>query len=91
MNQEVDEVQQLLWVDPDSPPMIRNLGTMPPNLALREWVDNVMHTTHGKTTVRIPEKRHLNESLMERSKAKQASLEKIAEERASCIVCCGLT
>jgi hypothetical protein len=63
-------------------PTIRNLETVPPNFAPREWVDNVMHTTHGKTRVRIPEKGHLNERLMERGKAKRASLEKIAEGRA---------
>jgi hypothetical protein len=78
VNNEADEVQQLLWVDPDQPPTIHNLGPVPPNMSLREWVDGVMHKKHAKTTVRDPKNKHLNTALMERSKKKRASMERVA-------------
>jgi hypothetical protein len=81
VNQQADVVQQLLWVNP-GPPTIKNLGTVPPNMSLREWVDNEMHKSYGKTTVRSTKGKHLNKSLMQRSKLKRASMEKIAHARA---------
>jgi len=82
VNQLADELQQLLWVDPNKPPTIKSLGPVPPGMSLREWVDNEMHKSHGKATVRDPKKKHLNAALMERSKAKRANLESIAQARA---------
>ncbi|MGB9236842.1 MAG: hypothetical protein WCC04_20730 [Terriglobales bacterium] len=82
VNQQTDEMQQLLWVDPNSPPTIKNLGPIPPGMSLREWVDNEMHKNYGKTTVRNPKKEHLNTALMKRSEAKRASLDSIAQARA---------
>ncbi len=81
VNQQTDEMQQLLWVDPDSPPTIHNLGPAS-GMSLRQWVDNEMRKTHGKATVRDPKKKHLNAPLMARSKAKRASMESIAQTRA---------
>jgi hypothetical protein len=81
VNQQTDEMQQLLWVDP-GPPTIHNLGPAPAGMSLRVWVDNEMHKDNGKTTVRNPKKKHLNTALMARSKAKRASLESIATVRA---------
>jgi hypothetical protein len=37
-----DEVQQLLWVDPNAPPQIRNLGSAA-GLSLRHFVENQTH------------------------------------------------
>ena len=82
VNHLTDQVQQLLWVDPNSPPTIQNLGTVPPGMSLRAWVDGEMNKKNGKTTVRNPKKKQLNTALLERSKTKRASLESIAEARA---------
>jgi hypothetical protein len=80
VNQETDEMQQLLWVDP-GPPTIHNLGRVPKGMSLRNFVDDSMNKKSGKTTVRSP-KGKLNTALMARSKAKRASLASIAEVRA---------
>ena len=82
VNQLIDQVQQLLWVDPKSPPAIRDLGPVPPGMSLRVWVDNEMRKSTGKTTGRDPKKKHLNTALMKHNKAKRASLESIAKARA---------
>jgi hypothetical protein len=81
VNQSIDEMQQLLWVDPNSPPTIRDLGPVPPGMSLRVWVDNEVRKNTGKTTVRNPKKKYRNAALMKRNKAKRASLESIARAR----------
>jgi hypothetical protein len=80
VNQQTDELQQLLWVDPSKAPQIVNLGPAS-GASLREWVDNYMVESAGKTTVRA--NRHaLNEELMAHCKAKRASLDAISQARA---------
>jgi hypothetical protein len=80
VNHETDEVQQLLWVDPNSPPKIVDLGPAT-GLSLREWMDNNMQKSTGKATVRTA---HgvLNANLMKRCAAKRESLDKISRSRA---------
>ena len=82
VNQEEDEMQQLLWVDPDSPPTIKNLGPPPSGTSLRVWIDNTMHSKYGKTTVRSEKGKALSASVRKRHAAKRDSLERIAEARA---------
>jgi hypothetical protein len=80
VNQQTNEMQQLLWVDPTKAPKIVNLGPAS-GASLREWVDNYMAEAAGKTTVRA--NRHaLNEELMAHCKAKRASLDVISQARA---------
>jgi hypothetical protein len=80
VNQQTDEMQQLLWVDPTKAPKIVNLGPAS-GASLREWVDNYMAEAAGKTTVRA--NRHpLNEELMAHCRAKRASLDVISQARA---------
>jgi hypothetical protein len=80
VNQQTDEMQQLLWVDPTKAPKIVNLGSAS-GASLREWVDNYMAEATGKTTVRA--NRHaLNEELLAHCKAKRASLDVISQARA---------
>jgi hypothetical protein len=81
VNQLADEVQQLLWVDPGQPPTIQSLGKIPPGLALRVWVDNQMHKTHGKETVRDTKSKHLVKAVADRRRTKRASMESIAVAR----------
>jgi len=80
VNQQSNELQQLLWVDPTKAPKIVNLGAAS-GASLREWVDNYMAESAGKTTVRA--NRHApNEELMAHCKAKRASLDVISQARA---------
>lgn len=82
VNHLVDEVQQLLWVDPSKPPTIQSLGKVPPGMSLRVWVDNEMCKTYGKATVRTPKGKRLTKALTDRRRTKRASLESIAKARA---------
>jgi hypothetical protein len=80
VNQQTNEMQQLLWVDPTKAPKIVDLGPAS-GASLREWVDNYMAESAGKTTVRA--NRHaLNEELLAHCKAKRASLDVISQARA---------
>jgi hypothetical protein len=80
VNQQTNELQQLLWVDPAKAPKIVNLGPAS-GASLREWVDNYMAESAGKTTVRA--NRHaLNEELLAHCKAKRASLDVISQAKA---------
>jgi len=80
VNQQSNEMQQLLWVDPTKAPKIVDLGPAS-GASLREWVDNYMAESPGKTTVRA--NRHaLNEELLAHCKAKRASLDVISQARA---------
>jgi len=80
VNQQTNEMQQLLWVDPTKAPKIVNLGPAS-GASLREWVDNYMAEAAGKTTVRA-DRHALNEELMAHCKAKRASLDVISQARA---------
>lgn len=80
INQETDELQQLLFVDPQAAPKIVNLGPAT-GLSLREWVDNHMRKSIGKATVRTPHGVP-NKVLLSRSRTKRDSLEAIARARA---------
>jgi hypothetical protein len=80
VNQQTNEMQQLLWVDPTKAPKIVDLGPAS-GASLREWVDNYMAESAGKTTLRA--NRHaLNEELLAHCKAKRASLDVISQARA---------
>ena len=80
VNQETDEIQQLLFVDPASPPKIVTLGqaTGP---SLREWVDNSVRKSTGKATVRMP-RALLNDELLKHCEARRKHLDNISRSRA---------
>jgi len=80
VNQQSNEMQQLLWVDPTKAPQIVNLGPAS-GASLREWVDNYMAESAGKTTVRA-DRHSLNEELLAHCRAKRASLDVISQARA---------
>lgn len=82
VNQEEDEMQQLLWVDPNGPPTINNLGKVPPSKSLRLWIDSDMHKNTKKATVRIATGKPIRPAVAKRHQAKRASLERIAVARA---------
>ncbi len=80
VNQQTDEMQQLLWVDPKKKPVIRDIGPAAGG-SLRVFIDNYMHSHDDKTTVRIG-KLKPNKALISHNRAKRVNLEKIAEMRA---------
>jgi hypothetical protein len=82
INQLTDTVQQLLWVDPNRPPTIRDLGPVPPGMSLRRWVDSEMAKRTGKTKVLHSKNNHRSSALVKRNKTKRASLEAVASQRA---------
>ena len=80
VNHQINEIQQLLWVDTSKPPEIVNLGAAT-GLSLREYVDNVMAEKHGKGTVRS-NRSTLNQALLAHCKAKRENLDAIARTKA---------
>lgn len=77
VNMETNEVQQLLWVDPNRPPVIKTLGLAPAGMSLRVWVDAEMAAYKKK----IELKRTLNPALMETSRKRRLALSDIATAR----------
>jgi hypothetical protein len=78
VNLETNEMQQLLWVDPNRPPVIRNLGPAPAGMSLRLWVDAEMAAYKEKTQF----KRALNPALIDNSRKHRLALSQIATARA---------
>jgi hypothetical protein len=73
VNVEADEVQQILYVDPNSPPQLKNLGPSK-GPSLRQWIDGQTHSVTRK-------KRHSNPALLEHCKQHRVNLERFARAR----------
>jgi hypothetical protein len=80
VNLETDEWQQILFVDPSTPPQLVTLGPAA-GASLREWIDNEMAKakTHAKQEHTI---RNRAPKLAKRDQERRSKLEKIATERA---------
>jgi hypothetical protein len=80
VDQETDEWQQLLYVDPNQPPTIKNLGPAA-GASLRAWVDTKMAKSdlHEKRHHAI---RHRAPELARREHERRMKLDKIASVRA---------
>jgi hypothetical protein len=82
VNQETDEWQQILWVDPSEPPQLNNLGPAAANAkSMRAWIDSEMSKS------RLHEKQHaaihtFAAGRAERMRAHRVRLDKIASVRA---------
>jgi len=74
VNEAEDEVQQILWVDPASPPVLKNLGSADAK-SLREWVDNQVEEPRVKY-------RKLNHALLERCREQRSHRVHLSEVRA---------
>jgi hypothetical protein len=74
VNTEEDRVQQILWVDPSGPPVLKDLGPADAR-SLREWVDR---KTHGA----VKQHRRRNTALMEFCQQRRAKLQDFASARA---------
>jgi hypothetical protein len=82
VDQETDEWQQILWVDPSQPPQLKNLGPATgKNRSMREWVDNEMtkSETHKKQEEMI---RTRTPKLANRDHQRREKLDKVASMRA---------
>jgi hypothetical protein len=82
VNQETDEWQQILWVDPTKPPQLNDLGPATgKQRSMREWVDNEMTKkgTHEKQEEMI---RHRTPKLAKRDHQRRDKLDKVASMRA---------
>jgi hypothetical protein len=58
VNTELDEWQQLMYVDPTQPPFIQNIGQANSGKSLREWIDSLsptMKVTKDSRKVDTPE------------------------------------
>jgi hypothetical protein len=71
---ETDELEQILFVDPNSPPQLVDLGPAT-GLSLRAWVDRHTHET-------VKKHRRANSKLMKFCKEHRTHLEKAAKVRA---------
>ncbi|HTW26403.1 MAG TPA: hypothetical protein VME92_04700 [Acetobacteraceae bacterium] len=80
VNQETDEWQQILWVDPHSPPMVRDLGPAT-GRSLREWIDGAIAKSDQRQHVRRAI-RELAPAMLTHLRERHARLEKIARRRA---------
>jgi hypothetical protein len=80
VNLETDEWQQILWLDPNGPPQLRDLGPAQ-GRSLRGWIDAMMaeektgKLRHHAVRARAPEHAH-------REKERRERLERIAALRA---------
>ena len=79
VNLETNEWQQILWVDPNSPPTLKDLGTATGASSLRIWVDNQMQKHHLSNEARASADRGLHEQL----RVERAYLAKLASAHAS--------
>lgn len=79
VNMESNEIQQILWVDPNQPPILKTLGPAPAGMSLRVWVDSQMSEYKNKTDFQ----RKLNGELLAHCKKHRARLAQIAQARAS--------
>jgi len=74
---ETEEWQQILWVDPSQPPIIRDLGPAAAGQSLRVWVDSAVTTYRKKTSYQ----RISNRALLESCQKHRTKLAKIATLR----------
>jgi hypothetical protein len=73
VNTVKDSIQQIMNVDPDSPPQLVDLGPAE-GMSLRQWVDS---HTHRK----VRDNRQINESLMAHCEVRLSKLDTVAKAR----------
>jgi hypothetical protein len=81
LNQETDEMQQLLYVDPDSPPKIVTLGPAS-GASLRTWVDNEMRSVMDADSIDRHQGQSTNKALLSHCRDRRKVLDEISLRRA---------
>jgi len=71
---ETEEWQQILWVNPNQPPTIKDLGAAGDVKSFRVWVDSKVSVNRKKANYTRP----LNQSLLDGCKKRRSKLSKIA-------------
>jgi hypothetical protein len=81
VNLQTDELQQILFVNPNQPPRLVDLGPAPAGMSLREWIDNQMAAaeTHDIQERMIRARRP---NLAKRDQKRRSALRRIASARA---------
>lgn len=82
VNTELDEWQQLTWVDPSRPPTIHNLGKADQTRSLRAWIDGLQS---AKKTYKAGRKRDSAEvkALLDYSARRMAAMDRLSVARAT--------
>jgi hypothetical protein len=80
VNQELDEWQQILWVDP-GPPQLNNLGSAAGG-SLRVWIDGVMSKNKERHARMHAAIHGFSDEVKQHAKERRAKLDRIAELRA---------
>ena len=76
-----DRWEQILWVDPSQPPVLKDLGPAPADKSVREWIDGLEPTlshTQASRKSRSPK----TTALFDYSEKRIQALERVAEARA---------
>lgn len=82
IDQESDEWQQILWVNPNQPPQLNNLGSATAGKSFREWIDNQM--AGPKHRKQVHDAMHkASASVLRHRKERREKLDKIAALRAT--------
>lgn len=81
VNNDIDEWQQLMWVDPDKPPSIHNIGKADGGKSLREWIDGL---DSARKAYEAGRKRDSAEAraLLEYSAKRTAAMDRLSVKRA---------
>ena len=81
VNLRTDELQQILFVNPNQPPRLVDLGPAPAGMSIREWIDNQMAAaeTHDIQERMIRARRP---NLAKRDQKRRSALTRIASARA---------
>jgi hypothetical protein len=81
VNPEIDEWQQILWVDPSQPPQLVNLGSAAADKSLREWIDSLEPSLKATKAARESRTKEATETL-QYSEERIKSLDHISELKA---------
>ncbi len=81
VNNETDEWQQLMWVDPAKPPSIHNIGKADSSKSLREWIDGLQSAQKTYKAGRSRETAEVK-ALFDYSAKRTAAMERLSVRRA---------
>lgn len=81
VNPILDEWQQLLWVDPSKPPVIRNIGSAAKDKSLREWIDS-LEASRKMTLGSRKSKSSAAKAILKYSALRIKAMDKVAQAKA---------
>jgi hypothetical protein len=81
VNNETDEWQQLMWVDPAKPPSIHNIGKADSDTSLREWIDGLQSARKASQAGRARDSAEVK-ALFDYSAKRTAAMQRLSTRRA---------